>query len=199
MQQELFGFLVCEERMADGAWGFPEDCAAPGGRLRWPLCSIQECPMLARWTKDGAFPELYDPRMLAHDYDYVQAYQEQCAVLGIRTRIYAFASDGMVFTRFPWGKQAEFIGYDCVDETGFCSYLYWDNPSGEELAGIGLHTNANGLFAARRDAELYGRFRRLQLRNGACIEDMGNEMPAAVARIHAYHGGMPGRTEAQSR
>ncbi|MGN0753991.1 MAG: hypothetical protein ACI4ME_05980 [Aristaeellaceae bacterium] len=107
--------------------------------------------MLARWTKDGAFPELYDPRMLAHDDDYVQAYQEQCAVLGIRTRIYAFASDGMVFTRFPWGKQAEFIGYDCVGETGFCSYLYWDNPSGEELAGIGLHTNANSLFAARQD------------------------------------------------
>lgn len=186
MQQDLFGFIVCDEKMGNAAYGLPKDCAGPGGWLRWPLCCIQErtgFSMLSKWMKDTGFPELSDPQMLAHDFDYVSAYQLQCESMGINARIYAFASDELVFDRFSWGERAAFLGYDCVDEASFCSYLYWDNPTNEELESIGLQLNAYGLFDTKRDAECYGQFRRLRLQSGALIEDMGIEMTVAVARI----------------
>ena len=106
-----------------------------------------------------------------------------CSENGIHTRVYAFGMNEKAFMSNLYGMQSVFLGYDCVAEGSFESYLFWDSPSATELKMHGFKLNCHLHFATKEEAERYGRMRRAFLNNGARIEDMGNERAVAVAQI----------------
>lgn len=184
---EILGYVVCAETLQYAGLGYPQVWYGTGSRFRWPICAVEGDSQLAadlrKWQIDGLFPELYDPQMLAHDMDYVRLYHTYCSENGIQTRIYAFSMNEKAFMSTTYGVQSVFLGFDCVAEGSFESYLFWDSPSVTELKMHGFQLNSYLHFATKEEAERYGRVRRTYLSNGASIEDMGNEIAVAVAQI----------------
>lgn len=184
---KILGYIVCSEKLEYAGRGYPEVWPGTGSRFRWPIISIDGDSQLAltlrSWMQDGFFPELSDPQMLAHDMDYVRAYHAYCSEKNIQTRIYAFATSEKAFTSNLYNMQAIFLGYDCVSECSFESYLFWDSPSDNELKMHGFQLNNHLHFPTKIEAERYGKIRRTYLENGTLIEDMGNEIAVAVAQI----------------
>lgn len=177
--------VVCEGTLQYAGVGYPQVWYGTVSRFRWPICAVEGDSQLAedlrKRQNDGLFPKLYDPQMLAHDMDYVRLYHAYCLENGIQTRFYAFGMNEKAFMSTTYGVQSVFLGYVCVAEDSFESYLFWDSPSATKLRKHGFQFNSYLHFATKDEAERYGRVRRTYLVNGACIEDMGNEM--AVAQI----------------
>ena len=184
---DILGYVVCAETLQYAGLGYPQVWYGTGSRFRWPICSVEGDSHLAvalrKWQHGGFFPEIFDPQMLAHDMDYVRAYHAYCSENGIQTRIYAFGMNEKAFLPSADGMQSVFLGYDCVAEGSFDSYLFWDGPSTTELRMHGFQLNSYLHFATKEEAERYGKIRRTYLLNGARIEDMGTERAVAVAQI----------------
>ena len=156
-------------------------------RRSWPLICMRDrnslAPAVKKWLREGLFPETYDPRLLAHDIDYVRDYLAECNKKGIKVQVFAYASTENIFKLRNFPAKNRFIGYDCVSEDSFESYLHSDNPSVNELRNDGFQLNSYHLFSTKDDAERYGQLRRSNLQNGLLIEDMGAERAVAVSQV----------------
>lgn len=185
--EELYGYVVyavaCNSAEVDESQ--KHHLSIP--RRSWPLICIRDRnflgPAVKKWLREGLFPETFDPRLLAHDIEYIRDYLVDCNMKGIKAQAFAYASTENVFRLKNFPAKNIFIGYDCVSDDSFESYLYSDNPSENELQEHGFQLNSYHLFSTKDDADRYGQLRRLHLRNGYLIEDMGAETTVAIAQV----------------
>lgn len=185
--EELYGYVVYAVACNSTEVNESQKHHISIARRSWPLICIRDrnslAPALKKWLCEGLFPETFDPRLLAHDIDYIRDYLVDCNMKGIEAQAFAYASTENVFRLKNFPAKNIFIGYDCVSEDSFESYLYSDNPSVNELRNNGFQLNRHHLFSTKDDAERYGQLRRSNLQNGLLIEDMGAERAVAVSQV----------------
>ena len=190
--EDFFGYIVSSDEPLFPGW--PDDSKAlksSGYRPAWPLLAEEEMVQrktlftekLGKWMQDGYLPEFQDHRSLVHNFDYVVDYQAYCTAIGLETRIYAFAESEAAFSKYSWYPHAVFLGYDCVGDNSFDSYVFWDGLTETELGAHGLRQNEYQLFFTQADAKRYRDLRQTMIQQGENMEEMGPERVVAVAMI----------------
>lgn len=190
----FLGYAVYEDLSYLPSYGYTGFYAGSADCLKWPIAGEVATRFIehlknsgnAHLLNNGMLPELATSHMLVTDERYIQEYLAYCDSIGIKSNAYAFATDIDDFTPFSWGNLAAILGYDCVSRYSLASYLFYDNhcidlDSQQLLASLPL--NNHNYFVDAADAVRYGRYRRECLKNGHSLEDLGSEMPLAVAMI----------------
>ena len=189
---EFFGYIISSNEPLYPGWeDYPKALKSSGYRPRWPLFAEEETlqrkalfsAKLGKWMQDGYLPEFQDHRALVHNFDYVVDYQAYCTAIGLETRIYAFAESEAAFSKYSWYPHAVFLGYDCVGDNSFDSYVFWDGLAEAEMDAHGLRQNEYQLFFTQADAKRYRDLRQTMIQQGENMEEMGPERVVAVAMI----------------
>lgn len=190
----FLGYAVYEDISGLPSYGYTGFQAGTATCLKWPIAG-EDATRFSTYLKNsgnahllnsGALPELATSFMLVSDKKYIQEYLAYCDTIGIKAHAYAFATVIDDFASLAWDDHAVILGYDCVSSYSLASYLFYDNH-GMDLALQKMDAifllNRHHYFAKADDAIRYGKFRRECIENGQNLEDLGVEMPLAVAMI----------------
>lgn len=190
----FLGYAVYEDISNLPLYGYAGFQAGTATCLKWPIAGEDATRFSAHLQKNGnahmlnggMLPELASSFMLVSDFQYILAYLAYCNMIGIKAHIYAFATTLDDFAFLARGDHAVILGYDCVSSYSLASYLFYDS-CGMSLASqktnAAFPLNQHNYFAKADDAIRYGKHRRECIENGQNFEDLGSEMPLAVAMI----------------